>query len=194
MYTLLAYIILILVQLVFFLPIRCNWSLDPLQQCVTFQTLVVTSLQGGLNLSADLLVLAMALIIISSLQLTRRGRTALWFVAAIGSVSIVMCVVRFVQIYRLVVMPDPAVTRLPAMRQVTIWAGLEVNLAAVAFCLPAFRVVGKKWWGGGKREREQDVCGASSEEVVDWDSWVVDAELKEMSWAVTSEEKLGTSV
>ena len=60
------------------LPSR-NWSLDSERQCTRSHTPPVPTIQGILNLSADLLILTIAPL----------------FIAAIGSISIVMCAVRF---------------------------------------------------------------------------------------------------
>lgn len=81
----------------------------------------------------------MALIIISSLPLaSARDKAALLIVAGLGSVSIIMCAVRFGEMYMVITNGSG---QLEILGQLNVWATLEVNFAVTAFCLPTFRAL-----------------------------------------------------
>lgn len=95
-------------------------------------------------------MLAVALTIISSLKLGSRERVALFLIVSIGFVSIAMCVVRFVQFYMVV-----TVTKTPDLKwssNMIRWQTLEIQLAVVAFCLPAYRSLCVRFFKGRRAD------------------------------------------
>jgi len=134
-----AFVIVLGLQLGYCRPISRNWQVEnPEMLCVSLESLLVSTMQAMMNLSSDILVLIMALVVISSLKLGRRERVALFFVAGIGSVSIIMCTVRFTQVYETIINPNSGT--LAVTRELYVWGTLETNFAIAAFCLPAYRV------------------------------------------------------
>ncbi|KAI5820392.1 hypothetical protein BZA77DRAFT_77816 [Pyronema omphalodes] len=138
-FTMTTFLVTIAFQFFYCGAIERNWSVYPAYQCIHFHTLVVSTLQATLNFVTDFMILSMALIIISSMVLSHRDRIALRFIAAVGSVSMIMCVLRFIEVYR--ALTNPRYPYLQVVRQLTFWAGLEVDAALVAFCAPAYKVL-----------------------------------------------------
>ncbi|CCX32389.1 Similar to hypothetical protein [Tuber melanosporum Mel28]; acc. no. XP_002835566 [Pyronema omphalodes CBS 100304] len=138
-FTMTTFLVTLAFQFSYCGPIERNWSLDPAYQCIHFHTLMVSTLQATLNFVTDFMILSMALIIISSMVLSHRDRIALRFIAAVGSVSMMMCVLRFIEVYR--ALTNPKYPYLQVVRQLTFWAALEVDVALVAFCAPAYKVL-----------------------------------------------------
>jgi hypothetical protein len=102
-------------------------------------------LQAWFNLSCDLGVLATSISCILSLSLRTKERRALWVVCFLGAISPVMCLARFVQVYK--VAKHPESNGLNIVRQIYTWGTFEVTFAHIAFCLPSLRVLVRRWIG-----------------------------------------------
>jgi hypothetical protein len=94
----------------------------------------------------------MALTIISSLSLKSRSKFVLFFIAGVGSVSIIMCIVRFANLYHAIKNPGKP---LLVIRQIHVWGSLELNFALAAFCMPTYRAVLQKKWFKGKEQKKK---------------------------------------
>lgn len=77
----------------------------------------------------------------SNYSLGRKDLYALAIVFGVGIVSIVASIVRFTQVYRVVVNEDSSIV---AVRHTLMWALIEKLFAFTAFCLPSLRVFYRK--------------------------------------------------
>lgn len=68
---------------------------------------------------------------------------ALVFVVVLGTVSPLMCLVRFVQVYKTAVNP-PQGSPLPVLKDIYLYGKFEVCFGHFAFCLPALRVLWRR--------------------------------------------------
>lgn len=84
------------------------------------------------------LVLLIPLSILNTLHFRRREVIALGFVFVVGAVSIIAAITRLVILVNAM---KSANAGQETQRQIEVWSIVEVALAIVAFCLPAFRVL-----------------------------------------------------
>lgn len=77
--------------------------------------------------------------------LGRKELYAIAFVFCVGVMSIMASVVRFVQVYHVVIGTD---TSIVAVRQTLIWVLIEKLFAFIAFFLPCLRVYFRKRYSG----------------------------------------------
>jgi len=158
-YSAVAYVTSIVLQLAYCLPIQRNWSLGP-SYCSELTTVFGSTLQAWFNLSCDLGVLAISISCILSLSLRTKERRALWVVCFLGAISPVMCLARFVQVYK--VARHPELNGLNVVRQIYTWGTFEVTFAHIAFCLPSLRVLVRRWIGPrGYSASDSKQCGSS---------------------------------
>jgi hypothetical protein len=138
-----SFIVMITIQMAACRPFPRNWAIGP-ENCLVLQTLWGSTLQAWLNLTTDMLILLISIIAISSLKLGGRERIALFSVASLGSISIIMCLVRFVEVYK--VAKNPEQGTVDVIRAVYMWATFESSFAFIAFCLPSFKVLLRNTW------------------------------------------------
>lgn len=77
----------------------------------------------------------------SNYSLGRKELYALAVVFGVGIVSIIASIVRFTQVYHVVVNADKSIL---AVRHTLMWALIEKLFAFTAFCLPSLRVFYRK--------------------------------------------------
>lgn len=161
-YTTLTYLGVMSIQLGYCRPMSRNWSTGS-DQCISVQTVPGMVAQQGTNISSDVFILLIPLLTIgtfrSSYGLTRKDLYALFFVFAVGIVSIVASVVRFTQVYHVVMYSDSS---LLAIRQTIMWALVEKLFAFTAFCLPCLRVFYRKRHSAAYMEKGESVSHISS--------------------------------
>jgi hypothetical protein len=123
-----------------------------------------------LNLSLGILVLFMSLLIISTLSNTHRYKRTLFFVAALGSLTFIICIVRFVMIYT----ADDRrnMDQRQRVRTVHVWTTIELDLALVVLCVPTFRAEWDRRKRKVRRESERGIL--SGEEGERWVSGSTD--------------------
>ncbi|PWW79874.1 hypothetical protein C7212DRAFT_349542 [Tuber magnatum] len=139
-YCLVTYIGVLSFQLSYCRPLATNWSIGS-DRCIPTLTVPGMILQQWTNITSDIMVLVVPLFTISSLNLGRRDLYALAIVVAIGTLSIAASVVRFTQVYYVVMHADNSIE---AIRRTLVWAVIEKLFAFTAFCLPCLRVFYRK--------------------------------------------------
>ncbi|KAH0613709.1 uncharacterized protein H6S33_005595 [Morchella sextelata] len=153
-YAAVTYMGVISLQLGYCRPMSRNWSTGS-DQCISVQTVPGMVAQQGTNISSDILILLIPLLTIGSFRssygLTRKDLYALAFVFGVGIVSIIASVVRFTQVYNVVVHSDSS---LLAIRQTIVWALVEKLFAFTAFCLPCLRVFYRKRHSAAYMDKE----------------------------------------
>jgi len=119
-----------------------------------------------MNIATDILILAVPLSVLHTLQLGRRQAVALAVVFLIGGLSIFAAVARFVIIF-------PKIRRnakAPIVHTYELWALIEITSSQLTVCLPALRGWlrgrkdnrSRKAWGSNERKTASDVSGGSS--------------------------------
>jgi hypothetical protein len=111
------------------------------------------------QLTSENPVLIIPLFTISSLTLGRKDKWALSVVFGIGGMSIAASVVRFTQVYHVVMHADNSVE---AIRRTIVWAVIEKLFAFVAFCMPCLRVFYRKRHSGALEKKVPFVSVSSS--------------------------------
>lgn len=174
-YALVGFIVALIVQLTVCLPIERNWYAqlhsplfssitNPLpretgpEACAGLSTVTGSTVQAWTNLTADLLILTIAIATVSVLQLGSNERVALIFVICLGSVSPLICLVRFVQVYKTAVDP-PQGSPLPVLKNIYLYGKFECCFAHFAFCLPSLRVL---WRRAADSRRSKDKSASIS--------------------------------
>lgn len=89
----------------------------------------------------------MSLLIISKLSFTRWYKGALFVVAALGSVTFIICIVRFVMVY--IADDHGNMDQRQLVRTLHVWTTIELDLALVVLCVPTF----KAEWDRRSREK-----------------------------------------
>ncbi|CUS10646.1 unnamed protein product [Tuber aestivum] len=139
-YCLATYIGVLSFQLGYCSPLSTNWSTGS-DRCLATLTVPGMILQQWTNITSDIMVLVVPLFTISSLNLRRKDLYALSVVFLIGTLSIAASVVRFTQVYYVVMHADNSIE---AIRRTLVWAVIEKLFAFTAFCLPCLRVFYRK--------------------------------------------------
>jgi len=103
-------------------------------------------LQSWSNISTDLAILGIGITIIRKLQFKREERSGLWIVAAVGSLSIVATLIRFIFSFEAARRPGEDV--LDLVNNVYRWSALEIFFAFLAFFLPCLRALVNRWRAG----------------------------------------------
>ncbi|KAG0642193.1 hypothetical protein HOY80DRAFT_951852 [Tuber brumale] len=143
-YCLVTYIGVLSFQFSYCHPISTNWSIGS-DKCLATLTVPGMILQQWTNITSDIMVLIIPLFTISTLNLGRKDLYALSVVFCIGALSIAASVVRFTQVYYVVMHADNSVE---AIRRTLVWAVIEKLFAFTAFCLPCLRVFYRKRHSG----------------------------------------------
>ncbi|RPB06099.1 hypothetical protein L873DRAFT_1661059 [Choiromyces venosus 120613-1] len=139
-YCFVTYIGVISFQLGYCRPISLNWSTDS-DRCLATLTVPGMIFQQWTNITSDIMVLIVPLFTISTLNLGRKDLYALSIAFSIGALSIAASVVRFTQVYYVVMHADNSIE---AIRRTLVWAVIEKLFAFTAFCLPCLRVFYRK--------------------------------------------------
>lgn len=143
-YCLVTYIGVLSFQLGYCHPISTNWSTG-LDKCLATLTVPGMIFQQWTNITSDMMVLVVPIFTISTLNLGRKDLYALSIVFGIGALSIAASVVRFTQVYYVVMHADNSIE---AIRRTLVWAVIEKLFAFTAFCLPCLRVFYRKRHSG----------------------------------------------
>ncbi|CAZ79723.1 unnamed protein product [Tuber melanosporum] len=143
-YCLVTYIGVLSFQFAYCHPISTNWSTGS-DRCLATLTVPGMILQQWTNITSDIMVLIVPLFTISTLNLGRKDLYALSVVFCIGALSIAASVVRFTQVYYVVMHADNSIE---AIRRTLVWAVIEKLFAFTAFCLPCLRVFYRKRHSG----------------------------------------------
>jgi len=165
-FTVSTYIFTMLLQTLWCRPIWTNWTLDPLRGCSATGNTTTLPLWSFMNIATDILILAVPLSVLHTLQLGRRQAVALAVVFLIGGLSIIAAVARFVIIF-------PKIRRnakAPIVHTYELWALIEITSSQLTVCLPALRGWlrgrkdnrSRKAWGSNERKTASDVSGGSS--------------------------------
>lgn len=159
-YCLVTYIGVISFQLGYCHPISTNWSTGS-DKCLATLTVPGMIFQQWTNITSDIMVLIVPLFTISTLNLGRKDIYALSIVFGIGTLSIAASVVRFTQVYYVVMHADSSIE---AVRRTLVWAVIEKLFAFTAFCLPCLRVFYRKRYSsiGSLPAEKRTSCSMSS--------------------------------
>ncbi|KAG0634906.1 hypothetical protein HOY80DRAFT_1140305 [Tuber brumale] len=153
-----TYIFTILLQTFWCRPIWTNWTLDPLRGCSATGDTTTLPLWSFMNIATDILILAVPLSLLHTLQLGRRQVVALIVVFLIGGLSIFAVVARFIIIFPKIKKNAKA----PIVHTYELWALIEIMSSQLAVCLPALR-----GWLRGRKDNRSRKAWVGSERKVD---------------------------
>ena len=147
-------------------PVHRNWTmpLEEFPHTSSMDSVVTLTIGSFLNITTDLVILVLPLLIIQSFNLQRREKLGLCFIFLVGIMSVAASVVRYVVMY--IPFQHPPAT-MQGARVSFFWSTLEVLTGFVAFCLPSFRVVLFKAFSKGRTssggKQKASLKGYSSE-------------------------------
>ncbi|KAI5792010.1 hypothetical protein EDC01DRAFT_630506 [Geopyxis carbonaria] len=136
-------------------PFAANWSADlsVLVACSVMFSVPYNTAGFALDVSTDIFIVMIPLVLISRLQLrTRAEWVALLFVFTIGIVSPVAATVRYVSIRRIIQEPQ---VDFQVLRVLNLFSSVEYWTALVAFALPSFRAVLGRVWRRRRKGRKR---------------------------------------
>ncbi|RGP77778.1 hypothetical protein FLONG3_4072 [Fusarium longipes] len=122
-----SYVITILLILCVCVPLPRHWTCRPWTYSVNF------NVGWGLSFLGDVLVFILPWLIVPALQVKRALRLGIYFTFLLGSVNIVVSLVRFVMIFE--AGADSSIT----LGTIVLWSALDVNMGLVIACLPSLR-------------------------------------------------------
>ncbi|KAF5020574.1 hypothetical protein F66182_7406 [Fusarium sp. NRRL 66182] len=128
-----SYVITIVVLFCICLPLDRTWDLTPDRTCPAWTYAVTFHVGWVLSFMGDLLVFIIPWLIVPALHVQRRLRFGIYFTFLLGTVNIVVSVVRFVMIWK--AGADSSIS----LSTIVLWSGLDVNIGLVVACLPSLR-------------------------------------------------------
>ncbi|KAA8899250.1 hypothetical protein FN846DRAFT_177671 [Sphaerosporella brunnea] len=143
-----SFVVCVLVHSLYCRPATINWIEGP-SRCSPWLSVPSLSVMTAFNMSSDIGLLIIPLLVLRELHLRKVEVFAFVFVYAIGSVSIFASLLRYIFIriaYRngLGVRPGDdlaeSIYRSAALdEKIKIWTTVEYSTASIAFCLPSLR-------------------------------------------------------
>ncbi|KAI9772462.1 MAG: hypothetical protein M1840_000665 [Geoglossum simile] len=136
-FTFLTFMVQIMLLSFWCQPTKLNWNVDG-HLCSAVHNLQSVTISTFTNVATDLLILAIPIMIFTSLShsLSKREIYGLVFVFIIGSISITAALARFVALKLIEHVPRAEVTH-----TIDIWALVEIVASLIAVSLPALRVL-----------------------------------------------------
>ncbi|RPA97251.1 hypothetical protein L873DRAFT_1142522 [Choiromyces venosus 120613-1] len=139
--TLVSLVGILLTQVMWCRPIGRNWSVeDDFCSPITERDWIIAA--SWVNIGTDLLISFIPLSIISTLKLTPREKYGFITIYLLGFLSIFASFLRFLALYTYT---SRHTSRAPeawihSLHRVILWSAIEVLVAHICFCIPAFRV------------------------------------------------------
>jgi len=124
---------IILLKFLWCRPLSTTWT----GECSIDVNPAISTVTAALNISSDLLLLTLFVSVIASLKIRNRALYASIFLLLIGSCTAVMGAVRYAVIWQFIKASQESINNL---KNVFTWTTVEIRLAILAACLPAFRV------------------------------------------------------
>lgn len=139
-------------------PVSANWSPPPGGRlCSAVHSIDSVALSTIANVATDIVILSIPVHALWSRQARfgRADRAGLAFVFAMGSVSIVAALVRFVCLALVRDVPRANITH-----TIDVWALVEIVSSVLAVCAPSCRAFGRML--GGRRGRQLGIEGGEA--------------------------------
>ncbi|KAI5786965.1 hypothetical protein DFH27DRAFT_603537 [Peziza echinospora] len=141
-FTIATYLTNMLMHALYCRPIQTAWIIGP-ANCNSQRNIPTLTAATFTNVLNDILIMALPITVLRSLNLRRRDLFALSFVFIVGVVTILAAVIRYAVVYETFRKPSAPTNvekKINDIMVVMSWCFIEAYLAQIAFCLPAFRV------------------------------------------------------
>ncbi|KAI5777584.1 hypothetical protein EDC01DRAFT_732465 [Geopyxis carbonaria] len=180
-------------------PIATNYN-SLFDGCSPFLEFPPVVAVAAMNISSDLVVMCLPLVVIARLVVTQRStKIAVVLIVAMGVVSVVASVIKLVM--QLILIGDGYSGDGPAARtswSVGMWFTVETWAAYTAACLPALRKRLVFRWGGGEAAQQPGFLGSLKGVVKSWGSrtrtaTTATATGDEEAWELTQRSDAATS-
>jgi len=131
-YTVLTYIVVILVSLLWCLPVSTEWDVsnELANLCTAWGERDPIVIIYVLNITTDLLIIMIPIELVRQLPAYRRHKWGILFLGVIASLSLVGSIIRFIEVF--INISDSIL--------ISVMTDMEENIARFALCLPAFKM------------------------------------------------------
>ena len=139
-FVIITYIITLTIHFTWCIPVHRNWTI-PLSEfpgTSSIDNLTTLTVGSFLNITTDLMILILPLLIVQSFNMKRREKYGLSFIFAVGIMCVTASVVRY---YKLYLPFDHLPVSIDGVRVSILWSTIEITTGMIAFCLPGFRMV-----------------------------------------------------
>ncbi|KAL7271096.1 hypothetical protein RUND412_006170 [Rhizina undulata] len=130
----------ILMKFLWCRPFHRNWSIGP-DKCTFAIALPVNTTTTVFNITTDVALLSLFVFITYTLQLRNRELLGAIFVLIVGTCTVVTASIRFAVIYGSIKQSQASYRN---TKKMLFWTNVEMGMAMLAVCLPAFRVLLRK--------------------------------------------------
>ncbi|RPA73120.1 hypothetical protein BJ508DRAFT_314113 [Ascobolus immersus RN42] len=154
-YTLLTYIASLAIILGWCRPFSTHWARGA-QNCTPFHSETAVSLTSALNVSTDLLIMALPVCLLKRRKrLHTREKYSMLFIFSLGILTVSAAIARWSLILTFISKPENTLFAGVQIEAYELIAQLECLVAFIATCLPSLRVLLFRWW------RCKTECGGS---------------------------------
>lgn len=136
-YTALSWFANFLLPLVYCRPLSLVWSIE--HHCTSFRSTFGTTFPMVTNITTDLLIMVIPILVLRTLNLRRSEIFAIAFLLSLGCLTVIAALLRFAYVTKRNALGKSGSPNL--VTQAQIWSYAEVCIAIFAACLPAGRVV-----------------------------------------------------
>ncbi|KAF8538855.1 hypothetical protein BDD12DRAFT_840647 [Trichophaea hybrida] len=139
-FTVCSFLANMLLNLLWCLPLNRNWTFDRHPKCPAAVGLPSLVTGTASNIITDFLLMIIPLALLRSLMLGKREYIGIAFVVFLGSVCIISAAIRFCGYYSIMITKQSQMTQI-SIDGLILWGNVDIAVALIAVCLPAFRVL-----------------------------------------------------